>query len=180
MAHLIDQSIPYAALLIACIFATCTDIRSRKIPNAIPISLAVAALIYQAMHGPFALFSALAAMVAMLFCGTILFSFGWLGGGDIKFLAAGCALLPLSEAMYFVIFTAIGGGILALATATMRGTLRQTIAGSLMILHSAKIDAKMPAAPQTETRLPYAIAITFGALVLTFMHTYYPTGLRFS
>ena len=180
MANFLTIHIAYIALLTASIFAIVTDVRSRKIPNVIPISLAASALIFKAAHGPTDFLTAVAVLLAVLFVGTVAFSFHWLGGGDVKLLAAGCAFLPPSEGVYFLLFTAIGGGILALVTAAAKGTLRSTIAGAFTIVHGLQVDKDILIKPQSSTQLPYAIAISFGALSVMLMHVFNTTALRIS
>jgi prepilin peptidase CpaA len=169
---------PYIALIVACIFASIFDVRSRKIPNAIPISLVVAAFIFKAMHGPAEFGIAVSATIALLLLGSLAFSLHILGGGDVKLLAAGCAFLPPSEMPQFLLSTALGGGMLALMTACTQRTLKTSLQGAFTIMHGIRIDPTTAIAPATRTSLPYAIAITFGAISVTLIHTFSPTGLR--
>jgi len=178
MSQVLYNSAPYIALLIACSIAAITDVRSRTIPNAIPISLVIFALIFKAMHGPVDLGISIAAIIVMLMLGSVVFSMRFLGGGDIKLLAAGCAFLPVSEMTQFLLFTAVGGGLLAIVTAALNGTLKKTLHGAFTILHGVRVDPSIAVAPTTQTSLPYAIAITFGAISVTLIHTFSPTGLR--
>jgi prepilin peptidase CpaA len=178
MSHALCALAPYIALIVACIFASVFDVRSRKIPNAIPISLLLAAFTFKAMHGPAELGIAVTATIVLLLLGSLAFSLRLLGGGDVKLLAAGCAFLPPSEMPQFLLFTALGGGALALVTAGMQKTLKRSLQGALSIMHGIRIDPTMAVSPATRTSLPYAIAITFGAISVTLIHTFSPTGLR--
>jgi prepilin peptidase CpaA len=178
MPHVFYSYIPYIGLLIACICASVFDIRSRRIPNAIPLSLVSAALIFKAIHGPVEFGISIAAVIVLLLLGTVLFSLRFLGGGDIKLLAAGCAFLPFAEMPQFLLYTAVGGGVLALATAAMNKTLKRSFRGALTIMHGMSVDVGATVAPTTQTSLPYAIAITFGAISVTLIHTFSQTGLR--
>lgn len=178
MPHVLYAFIPYIALIVACICASFFDVRSRKIPNAIPISLVSAALIFKAMHGPADFGIAVATTVTLLLLGSVAFSLRFLGGGDVKLLAAGCAFLPPSEMPQFLLSTALGGGVLALLTACMQNTLKTSLQGAFSIMHGIRIDPTTAVSPATRTSLPYAIAITFGAISVTLIHTFSPIGLR--
>jgi prepilin peptidase CpaA len=178
MPHGFYSYIPYIGILIACVCASVFDIRSRMIPNAIPLSLVSAALIFKATHGPVDLGIAIATVIVLLLFGSVLFSLRVLGGGDIKLLAAGCAFLPFGEMSQFLLSTAIGGGILAIVTALFRKTLKSSFSGALAIMHGMSVDSGVTVAPTTQTSLPYAIAITFGAISVTLIHTFSQTGLR--
>ena len=93
----------------------------------------------------------LAAGAAVFGMGVLLFSRGWLGGGDVKLLAA-CALWSgLGGLPLLLGGTAIAGGALALAAIVAR-----RFAGS---------DPAWPAL-QRNGPLPYAVAILGGAAAL--------------
>ena len=53
MAMSAYSNVPYIAILIAFSIAVYTDVRTRKIPNGIPLALALSALAYQASQGFF-------------------------------------------------------------------------------------------------------------------------------
>ena len=89
-----------------CAIAVATDLRFRRIPNALTAALAIAALGLHAASGLAAFGIALATLVAVLFIGLVAFSFGWLGGGDVKLLAAGAAALGFPDAVPFLVYTA--------------------------------------------------------------------------
>lgn len=101
-------------VLIACAIAVVTDLRSGRVPNALTAALAIAALGVHAVQGPASLAIACATLVGVLLLGFVAFSFGWLGGGDVKLLAAGGAALSLPDAVPFLVYTALGGGLLAI------------------------------------------------------------------
>ncbi len=178
MQLVLYHQLPYIVLLIACVAAAVTDIRARKIPNAIPLMLVVCALTLRATQGPGELLTALATVFVVMAVGLAGFCIKALGGGDVKLLAAACACIPVGEGLYFLLFTAVGGGILAIVTAAFKGTLKQTLSGSFAIFHGLTIDPTTRIATQSTTTLPYAIAITFGALSITLMHTFDPASLR--
>ncbi len=129
-----NVSIATWLVLGACALAVLTDLRSRRIPNALTAALAIAALALHATQGPVAFAVACATLVGVLLIGFVAFSFGWLGGGDVKLLAAGAAALGLPDAVPFLIYTAIGGGVLALVVAIAMGRLKSVLAS---VAHAA-------------------------------------------
>jgi prepilin peptidase CpaA len=145
---------PFVAVLAAAALAAAAcDIRSRRIPNVLTGALAVAGVLTAGITRGFpGAGVALATLAVMLLIGTIAHARGWFGGGDVKLLAAGCCGLIPSEAVDFLLFTALCGGLLSLyALASSRGIATMFITWRL---------------PATGTRLPYAVAVCGGALCL--------------
>jgi len=145
---------PFVPILAAAaVAAAASDVRSRRIPNALTGALAVAGVVTAgATRGLSGAGIALAILAVSLAAGTYAFSRGWFGGGDIKLLAAGCCGLTPALAADFLIFTALCGGLLSLyALATSQRMVTALITRQL---------------PQTGERLPYAVAAAGGALLL--------------
>jgi prepilin peptidase CpaA len=158
----------------ACAIAVATDLRSRRIPNVLTAALAVAALGLHATSG-FASFGvALATLVGVMFLGLVAFSFGWLGGGDVKLLAAGAAALGFPDALPFLVYTAIGGGVLALVFAAVTGRLGTVLRSVALIVRPFAYKGTTPVAPTDPIMLPYAIAIAFGAVAVALSHSAAP------
>ena len=136
----------------ACAAAAC-DLRNRHIPNALSGALAVAGLAAAgATRGLPGLGVALATLAVVLAVGTLAFARGWFGGGDVKLIAAGCCGLVPAHAVDFVLYTALCGGLLSLyALASPRRIAAALVTRTL---------------PQTGERLPYAVAVAGGALLL--------------
>ena len=92
--------------------ASLNDIAVRTIPDLAPFGLVVIGVaIRLADHN--AIF-ALAASAAVFLFGALCWRFGWLGGGDVKLLAACAWLVSPALVPQLVLLTAIVGGILAL------------------------------------------------------------------
>jgi prepilin peptidase CpaA len=162
-------------VLAACSVAVATDLRTRRIPNWLTAALAVAALCFHAVTGGFAGFGiSLATLVVVLFIGFVTFSFGWLGGGDVKLLAAGAAALGFPDAVPFLVYTAIGGGILAIVFAIATGRLGSVMKSVALLLRPFAYKGTTPVAPANPIMLPYACAIAFGALAVALSHTAAP------
>jgi prepilin peptidase CpaA len=171
VAHL-----PLATWLVlgACAIAVATDIRARRIPNALTATLALAALALHAMQGVAAFGAALATLVIVLVLGSFAFACKWLGGGDVKLLAAGAAALGFPDAVPFVIYTAIGGGLLALVFAIATGRLRAVLQSVALLLRPFAFKGTVAVVPRQAIMLPYAVAIAFGAVAVALSHTAAP------
>jgi len=147
-----------AALLVA---AAVSDFRRFTIPNWIVLSLIVLWLFRlagSAVAGAALLpmaFSALAAL-AVLAAGAFAFQRGWLGGGDVKLLAATVLWLPAGQAVDFLSLVALLGGALAAIAIVAARLLRPAVAG---------VDGNRPVAG---LRLPYGVAISGAGLLILF------------
>lgn len=151
-------SFAIAALLVA---AAVSDFRRFTIPNWIVLSLIVLWLVRLAISAvagaallPMA-FSALAAL-AVLAGGAFAFQRGWLGGGDVKLLAATVLWLPAGQAVDFLSLVALLGGALAAITIVAARLLRPAVAGP------------EGSRPVVGLRLPYGVAIAGAGLLILF------------
>jgi prepilin peptidase CpaA len=128
--------------------AAVSDLRSFRIPNALPAILMV---LFGAVHGlagfPVPLWANLLHFLAALIVGMVLFSRGWFGGGDAKLYAAAALWFNWSGAVAFLLMTTIAGLILAIGfiSARMMG-LRKNVA-------------------KEDRRIPYGVAIAAGAIL---------------
>ena len=159
-----------AAVAIA-IAGSVTDLRTRKIPNA---------LTFGAAAGGFAFFLLTKGWAGLgwsaggwLLGGLLflpMFALRGMGGGDVKLLAALGAWLGPSRVIWLALYTAIAGGVFALIVALSRGYARQAFAnvGSLLMFWRVAGLQPHPALTidsATAVRLPYAIPIAAGLAV---------------
>ena len=146
--------LPFVPILAAAaVAAAASDVRSRRIPNALTGALAVAGVCTAgATGGLTGAGIALAILAVSLAAGTYAFSRGWFGGGDIKLLAAGCCGLTPALAADYLLYTALCGGLLSL----------YWLASSQRMV-TVLITRQLP---QTGERLPYGVAAAGGALFL--------------
>ena len=111
------------------------DLRTRRIPNALTGALAVIGVgIAAAKLGPIGLGGALlgcALGLAFMLPGHV---FGATGAGDVKLFAAAGALLGPATTVQAFLYTAIVGGVLAVAIAIRRRRLRQTIGATARLV----------------------------------------------
>lgn len=145
-----------AIAIVACGIAVATDLRNRRIPNALTISAALSALVLHAVFGAIAgepvrwLASALAGAAV----GGVVFgvpaAWGLVGMGDVKLAIAIGALLRWPLALSFTLDAAIAGGIVALAYAIRSGRTR-AVARNLLARDATRLH-----------RMPYALALALG------------------
>jgi len=161
-------------VLVACAIAVATDVSSRRIPNVLTIALAVAALGLHAMQGWASFGASLAALVSVMLLGFAAFSMGWLGGGDVKLAAAAAAAFGFPDAVPFLLYTAIGGGLLALVVALFTGRAGTVFRSIALVLRPFAYKGTVAVAPTKPIMLPYAVAIATGATAVPLSHTAAP------
>jgi prepilin peptidase CpaA len=137
--------------LIACY----QDIRYRTIPNAVPAAIALLGAIKWILLGKLGIaLWAIAAGSAVLAVTTLMFVWGWFGGGDVKLVSAAVFLVGASSAPAFLLGMALLGGFLAvLALIRFRRPLAAGRTGSA---------ARISAGPAPT--IPYGVAIALSAI----------------
>jgi len=159
----------------ACAIAVATDVSTRRIPNVLTAALALSALVYHAWSGGWkALAASAAVLVVVMGIGLVVFSLGWLGGGDVKLAAGAAAAFGYPDAVGFLLFTSIGGGVVALLFALGRGRLRETLRSVAAIARPLAYHGTAAVAPTQGLALPYATAIAIGAGAVALSHTAAP------
>ncbi len=140
-------------LVAAACVAAAFDVRCRRIPNVLSGALAIAGIaVAGTTRGLPGVGVALATLAVVLAVGTYAFARGWFGGGDVKLIAAGCCGLVPAHAADFLLSTALCGGLLSLySLASSRRIAPALVTRTL---------------PTTSQRLPYAVAVAGGALLL--------------
>lgn len=164
------MALTLGVLLAACLTGSFFDVKARRIPNWLTGSLAVAALGINAFYGWRQLAVSAAVMAVLLVLGGLLYSRGGIGGGDVKLAAAASGLLGFPMCVPFLLYTAIGGGLLAIAFVLSRGTLRESTA-RLAVMTTTGSGGVTPDKAQT---LPYAVAFAFGAVMIALSQTVAP------
>jgi prepilin peptidase CpaA len=162
-------------VLVACAVAVWTDVSSRRIPNAITATLAAIALGFHALHGFAAFASAVGILIGVMLLGTLAFSMHWLGGGDVKLAAAAGAAFGYPDVLLFLIYTSLGGGILAVAYMAFRGRLGELFGNAVGVLRPFAYRGTVAVAPAQSTALPYACAIALGASAVALSHSIAPS-----
>lgn len=143
-----------AAALGLLAWSVVTDLRERRIPNEIPGSIAVLWLAQHGLaEGSVPPWSAAAGAVAVLLAASLLWRLGWLGGGDVKLLAALSLWAEGGGLVSFLLLTALLGGALALLW------LRLLPVAVLLPPMLADAVRGAPAAEGSRVTLPYGLAI---------------------
>jgi prepilin peptidase CpaA len=93
-----------------------------RISNWVSGAIAVGAFAAVAMDGPIVgLWQNLALFAAMLVIGTFLFARSWMGGGDVKLLAAGALWCDFSTGLKMLVAVALAGGVETVLILLSRG-----------------------------------------------------------
>lgn len=110
---------------IAMAYAAVSDLLTLTIPNRISIALIggfFAAALLSNMPWP-QIASHVAAAFAVLLVTMLLFSRGWLGGGDAKLLAATALWIGFDKLPAYLVMVSIMGGLLALTILVYRNLI---------------------------------------------------------
>jgi prepilin peptidase CpaA len=147
--------------------AAMRDIATRLIPDAIPIALAVIGLGARLFEGWQAAAWSLGLGVAIFLALVPLAARGWLGGGDVKLIAAMAVGLPPIHTWDFVVATVLVGGLLGVLYILGRRLVPRTrvAAGESLTRRVLAVEAWRI---RRRGPLPYAVAICGGAILLLF------------
>jgi len=162
---------PSNALVLATVAAAVgsgafIDMRTRRVPNPLTISIATAG-IAAAAAGVSGL--SVGASLAGFVLGLLLMLPGHLigatGAGDVKLFAAiGTLIGPVHIGVAFF-YTAIAGGVLALLIAAHRRRLGKTIDGTARLVATNAANAAEIESPIANNRFAYAPAIAVGTML---------------
>ena len=160
------SNVALAVLVSGALAATIIDIRTRRIPNVLTAALSGIGIAMAAtdLNGisTWAALAGCALGLALMLPGYLL---GATGAGDVKLMAALGTILGPGLVVSAVIFTAIAGGVLALAVAARRGRVAATIAGTgRLIAAPGGARAEIQTAPAAQ-RFAYGPAIAIGSLM---------------
>jgi prepilin peptidase CpaA len=161
----ISDAVVIAAVATSGAASAFVDLRSRRVPNALTVGIAVVGLALSAAHvSDVSLLAALGGLAigcALMLPGHVL---GGMGAGDVKLFAAlGTMLGPTRIVMAFL-YTAIAGGILAVSVARRRRTLGATLERTAVLVRTGGANVADIERPSLDNRFAYAPAIALGAL----------------
>ena len=133
------------------VVASISDLRAFRIPNILPAILILLFGVLQVVDSdPSIPWENIAHFVVTLIIGMLLFSKGWIGGGDAKLYAAVALWFDSNGAVSLLLFTTVSGALLALLFIIARITgLRKNVA-------------------KQDRRIPYGIAIAAGGIMSAF------------
>jgi prepilin peptidase CpaA len=168
MSMISISHLAYLPLAGGLIWAAIGDLRTRRIPNVLCVTLLVMGLLLQFVTSGLGGLAdgVLGAVVGF----ALLFPFYALGGfaaGDVKLMAAACAWLNLKLALVAVGATLLIGGAMGLAVAAWVLLFRASLSPAV-IAGSAMTAPRALLAQIRGTRFPYALAIAAGVACAVF------------
>ena len=154
-----------AAFTVLLLLAAFGDLRTRRIPNKLVAILALLGVTFSIAAEPVlaGVSKSVLGLVTGLLCWLPFYALGWLGAGDVKLFAAASAWLGPLGALEGSLAAACAGGVLALLWMVKSRGAAETAevlgmsAGSPTLLTPEANDSR-------RARLPYGLAIAFGAL----------------
>jgi prepilin peptidase CpaA len=171
--HSVDVVYALTALLCATIGAA-FDLRTRRIPNILTGSSILLGLLMHLLLGGWKQlgWSAAAGVIG----GAIFLVFylaGGMGGGDVKLMTAVACIAGYHSVLVLLVTTAITGGVFALLLALYSGKVKETFRniGALFVHHrfeGLKPHPELNLKNARTLRLPYAIPIAAGSLIMFF------------
>jgi len=147
--------------------AAVTDMRSRQVPNLLPMLVAAAGLVARAASGDAVPSVLLAAGVFIVLYA--LWRREWLGGGDVKLLSACALLVPAGAVLALLLAVALSGGILATVYLVLRTV---PFLAASQLTRSPSAFQRVCKVERWRIRrgapLPYACAISAGCMFTLF------------
>lgn len=146
------------------------DIRTGRIPNRLLAAGLVAGLLLSGLPQGLGWGSASLGLLAGLAAFLPFYGLRVLGAGDVKLLATVGLFVGYSEIWMVALFSALAGGVMALALAAYGGRLHSTMSETHQTLQYLIMQTRNglpPSAPSRvagSTQLPYALAIAIGTL----------------
>jgi prepilin peptidase CpaA len=158
--------IPFTILAAGLTAAVLIDVRSRRIPNWLTALMAGAGLV-MALGGVSGLTVTQAALG--LVGGLVLMlpghALGATGAGDVKLMAAVGAIVGPAVVLKAFLFTAVAGGVLAVAVALRRRRFAVTLAGTARIIATPGDARREIRSAVPDSRFAYGPAIAVGSVL---------------
>lgn len=155
----------FIALAAGALAATVMDLRTRRIPNVLTGSMAAVGVgLAAAGWSGISVGASLAGMVAGLLLMIPGHALGATGAGDVKLMAAIGAVVGIPLVVKAFLFTALAGGVLAIAVALRRRRLRTTLSGTSRLIASPGGARQEIQGAAKASRFAYGPAIAIGSL----------------
>ena len=145
--------------------AVFTDVRTRRIPNWLTGAITGAAFGLAFGGGPVTPTRALLGLVVGLLLMMPGHVIGATGAGDVKLMAVIGILVGPSVVLKAFLYTAVAGGVFALAVAVRRGMLADTLYGTQRLVTAPLAAPEAIKSPSRAYRFAYGPAIAVGTLV---------------
>jgi prepilin peptidase CpaA len=172
---MVSISVPHVVVMVVAGMASVSDIRTARIPNVLTFGAAAAALVYLfASNG----WAGVARAGEGWAVGVLLFSpffvLGGMGAGDVKLLGAIGAWLGPRGALWVALYASMAGGVMAVIVALTTGYLKKAMTNLGTLITYWQIAGVRPLPELTlksghAPRLPYAVPITAGLLVVLWL-----------
>lgn len=159
MSAFIQQAILLAVIPTLIVYACFSDLFRMTISNRLCLAIAGIFFIYAFLAGMPAeqIGSHLLAGLGVLVISFSLFAFGWIGGGDAKFVAAVSIWLGFAQLWEYIAISSVLGGALTLALLFVRN---QALPSPLVRL------GWVNRLHDRQTGVPYGIALGIAAILL--------------
>ena len=162
--------------LFALLAAACfSDLRTRRIPNLLVLTTAVAGIAIAVLTKPWAagLIQAGTGFGTGLVIWLPFYALGMIGAGDVKLFAAASTFLGPRLAIEASLYTALYGGVLAFVYMLTRSGVAGTLIRVGQGVRQPELLRNDPSAQRR--RMPYALAIAAGILTVVFWPGYIVT-----
>jgi prepilin peptidase CpaA len=156
-------------LILILLIAMASDIRFQKIPNRLTYPAMLAALIYHtAINGGGGFIFSAEGLGLGIAIWIIPYLMGGMGAGDVKLMGVVGAFLGPEGVFIASLFTAVTGGVCAVALLILHGHLKEIIKryGAMLktFIFTKNLVYLPPPQGEKKPRLYYGIAITLGTL----------------
>jgi prepilin peptidase CpaA len=160
-------------LIILLIICVITDLRERKIYNAVLFPFLLVAMVLQLFtEGLSGVTGALLGMIVGLGILLIPYLLGGMGAGDVKLLAVIGGIKGIEFVLFTSLYMAFAGGIFALLILVFRKGLKARLTKVLYFLHGLRSGMRLTHIlhdnDALKTTYPYGVAIAVGALYQAF------------
>ena len=158
-----------AVLILSGIACVC-DLRTRRIPNLLTFGGAALAIAYSIwVSGPAGLITSVGGWTVGAALFMPMFVLGGMGAGDVKLAACLGAWLGPMTALFLALYSAIAGGVMAVAVALATGYFKQAVSNVWLLLAHWRVVGVRPLPELTlegsrGPRLPFALPIAAGAI----------------
>jgi prepilin peptidase CpaA len=149
--------------VVLLVMASLHDLIARTVPNWLAVALAVLGIALRVAGGSLLTGTLAGAIVFVL--AAICWRRGWMGGGDVKLLAASAIVVPPSLVLSFITAVALCGGVLAVFY-LVAGRLvppPQPVRPSTLLARALRVERWRI---KRGGPLPYACAIAAGGLIV--------------
>ncbi len=163
--HIASYLTPLALIAggILLLIAVGTDLAVRLIPNAVPAGIALLGLLLRLADGN--LVSGVLLAAAVFAGATLCWLRGWMGGGDVKLLAAVALFVPPGAVGNLLVMVSLSGGLVGMIYLVARELLRRHPLAPGARPHAllARVLRAERWRMQRGGPVPYATAIALGA-----------------